>query len=119
MMPYSVARADFGARYFVKVRARLGIFAEPVPDEERKRIQTNTGVLVRVVMEDTPAFNSDVMPGDIVLSVGGDPIQSVPSFYRSLDKYQGTRPRFLIDRGGVRIEKEIDVLPHNADATKK
>lgn len=118
MMPYSVARSDFDARYFIKVRARLGISAEPVSDEARRRIQTNVGISVQVVTENTPAFAADVLPGDIVLSIGGDSIQSVEHFYQLLDKYQGQKPLFKIDRAGSPVEKEIEIRSYETQTIK-
>lgn len=118
MMPYSVARSDFGARYFIKTKARLGITAEPVSDEARRRIQTNAGISVQVVTENTPAFAADVLPGDIVLSIGGDSIQSVEHFYQLLDKYQGQKPLFKIIRDGVPIEKQIEIRSYETQAGK-
>jgi hypothetical protein len=118
MMPYSVARSDFGARYFIKTKVRLGIFPEAVSDEARRRIQTNAGVSVKVVTENTPAFAADVLPGDIVLSIGADSIQSVEHFYQLLDKYQGQKPLFKINRDGALVEKQIEIRSYETQASK-
>src|SRR6202043_3245767 len=67
MMPYSVARSDFGAVYFVKTRQRAGIITLPLDDAAHKRLGTNSGILVRLVVDGTPAFNADVFPGDVLL----------------------------------------------------
>ena len=118
MMPYSVARSDFGARYFVKTKSRLGVLPESVSDEARKRIQTNAGISVKVVTENTPAFAADVLPGDVILSIGGDSIQSVEHFYQLLDKYQGQKPSFKINRDGALIEKAIEIRSYELQAGK-
>jgi len=109
MAPYAVARSDFGAIYFMKAKSRLGIVPEPVSDEARRRIQTNSGVSVKVVVENSSAFAADVLPGDIVLSIGGESIQSGEHFYQLLDKYEGKRPLFKIDRNGAKVEKEVEI----------
>lgn len=118
MMPYSVARSDFEALYFVKTKSRLGIAPQPVSDEARRRTQTNAGISVEVVTENTPAFAADVLPGDIVLSIGDDSIHSVEHFYQLLDKYQGQKPLFKINRDGVPVEKEIEILSYETEASK-
>lgn len=111
MMPYSVARSDFAAVFFAKTRSRFGIQPVPVDDETRKRLQTNAGVKVSVVIEGTPAFQADVLPGDIILAVGGESVQSPEHFIRLLDKYEGRAVAFKIDREGKTLEKQIEILP--------
>lgn len=118
MMPYSVARSDFGARFFIKTKSRLGIFPAAVSDAARRRIQTNAGISVQVVTENTPAFGADVLPGDIILSIGGDSIQAVEHFYQLLDKYQGHKPLFKIDRDGALVEKEIEIRTYEIQTSK-
>jgi hypothetical protein len=116
MMPYSVARADFGALFFAKTKARLGIFPSAVDDTTRKILQTNAGISVLVVTEGTPAFAADVLPGDVLLAIGDDPVQSVESFYQLLDKYQGQSPVLKIARDGQRMEKRIEIKAFETQA---
>jgi PDZ domain len=111
VIPYSVARSDFGAIFFSKFKSRLGIEPAPVGDEARRQLQTNAGISVGIVIEGTPAYAADVLPGDIVLSIGEDSIQSVDHFYQLLDKYEGQKPLFNINRDGVPIEKNIEIRP--------
>src|SRR5258706_15588138 len=60
MMPYAVARSDFGAVFFVKTRTRAGIITAPLDDATHKRLGTNSGVLVRFVVDGSPAFVADI-----------------------------------------------------------
>jgi C-terminal processing protease CtpA/Prc len=116
MMPYSVARSEFGALFFAKTKARLGVFPRDIDDVTWRRLQTNAGVSVFVVAEGTPAFAADVLPGDIILAIGDDSIQSVGHFFKLLDKYQSQRPLFKIDRAGKSLEKQIEIQPYNTKA---
>ncbi|MEK6806126.1 MAG: PDZ domain-containing protein [Pseudomonadota bacterium] len=116
MMPYAVNRSDFGARYFVKTKSRLGVTPQPVTDELRRKIKTNAGVSVYVVTEGTSAFAADVLPDDIILSIGDDAIQSVEHFYRLLDKYQGQKPSFKIVREGKTLKKQIEIRTYEEQA---
>ncbi|TAH11238.1 MAG: PDZ domain-containing protein [Curvibacter sp.] len=109
LVPYSVTRSDFGARYFYKARSRLGVHPESLSDQDRKRIQSNAGIVVLDVVENTTAYSADVLPGDIILSIGGELIQSVESYYGLLDKFQGNKPLFKINRDGTMIEKAIEI----------
>jgi len=110
MMPYSIARSDFSALFFAKRKMRLGVYPRPVDDETRRRLQTNAGVSVLEVAEGSPAFAADILPGDVVLVIGTDSVQSVQHFSKLLDKYQGQTTVFSIDRDGKHIEKSIEIL---------
>jgi len=63
MISYAVQRSDFGAVFFVKTRQRAGMIVIPIDDATRKRIGTNSGVLVRIVVDGSPAFIADIFPG--------------------------------------------------------
>jgi hypothetical protein len=107
MMPYSIARADFNAQYFVRVRLRLGTYTLALDDSTRLRLQTNAGVRVVVVVTGSPAFGADILPGDILLQAGSVRIQSPDQFTQLLAQLPGPTVTIAIDRGGRRIEKTV------------
>jgi S1-C subfamily serine protease len=109
MMPYSVARFDVAALFFVKTQSRLGVLPGPVDDDTRKRLQTNLGIKVLEVMEGSPAFLADVLPGDVVLSIADQPIQSPEHMIKLLDKYEGQPVTLKIDRDGKAMEKQLQI----------
>lgn len=113
MMPYSVARSDCSALFLAKTRGRVGIVPQPMDDETRKRLETNAGIKVLVVTEGSSAFQADVLPGDVVLAVGGDTVQSEENYYQLLNKYEGQTVSFRLDRNGKTIEKQIEIRPHS------
>jgi len=65
-VPITVQRVDYGAVYFVKQRFGLGVFIRDLNDSERQDLQTNRGVAVRLVVDDTPAYNADILVGDVI-----------------------------------------------------
>jgi hypothetical protein len=107
LMPYSIARADFNAQYFVHVRLRLGTYTLALDDSTRMRLQTNAGVRVVVVVTGSPAFGADILPGDILLQAGSVRIESPEQFTQLLGQLPGPNVTFLIDRSGRRIEKTL------------
>jgi S1-C subfamily serine protease len=109
MMPYSVQRSDFGAVYFVKVRQRVGIIATPIDETTRKRIGTNSGVFVRLVVEGSPAFGADIFPGDILLSINSDRVQSTEQYLQLLNQYEGQTATLHLNRDGHVIDKPIRI----------
>jgi tetratricopeptide (TPR) repeat protein len=107
MMPYSIARSDFAAIFFAKFRSRAGLFTEPLDDDTRRRLQTNSGVKVLVVSDGSPAFHADVVPGDVIISLADETVQSPQVFSALLKKYEGQTVTLRIDRDGKTLEKTI------------
>lgn len=111
-MPYSVARGDYTAAFFVKRRSRLGVYVEALADSTRARLQSNFGVRVTLVVEGSPAFNADVLSGDLLLLFGDDRVRSPEHFIELLNKYQGKRTTLGIERGGRRLEIQADIASY-------
>jgi hypothetical protein len=107
MMPYSEAHFDVAALFFAKTQPRVGIYSGPLDDETRKRLQTNFGVRVVEVMEESPAFEADILPGDVVLGAHGEQIQSSEHFLKLLNKYEGESVAFKFERDGKIFEKQL------------
>lgn len=53
-----------------------------------------------------------MLPGDIVLSIGDDTVQSIDSSQQIINKYQREIALFKIDRAGKSIEKNISILTY-------
>jgi hypothetical protein len=108
MIPYSIERSEFGAVFLAKTKGRLGVLVAALDDATRKRLETNQGVIVQGVVEGTPAFAADIIPGDVLLKIGADAVQSPEHFTKSLlDKYQGQAVNILLDRNGKTVEKTV------------
>lgn len=69
-------RYDQSAFYLVKStkKYKYGISPKDLTPELRKELQRNTGVLIDVVFEGTPAFYSNVLAGDVLIAIGGMPV---------------------------------------------
>ncbi len=72
-------------------------------------MKTNFGVLVELVVENTTAYEADVLPGDVILAIGEDNVKSVENYYSLLDKYEGKIPRIKISRDGINLEKNVEI----------
>jgi S1-C subfamily serine protease len=111
-MPYTVNRADFGAVYFIKTRARIGVYMEPLDDATKRRLERNAGVIVAIVVEGSPAFNADILPGDVLISFGDSQVRSVEDYQQLLNSFKGDKVDFVLDRDGRSITKTIPVLTY-------
>jgi serine protease Do len=71
-------RYDQTAVYFVKSnkKYRFGVQFIDLTPEQRVQFERNTGVLINVVIEDTPAFYSNVLAGDVLIAVDGTTVKN-------------------------------------------
>lgn len=113
-VPYTThqRRYDQVAVYLVKStqKIRFGVSVNDLPPDMRAELERNTGALIDIVIEDTPAFYSNVMAGDVLVSIDGQLVKngqhalelmrSVPESWPSSD--------FLVIRKGE--EKSIRIM---------
>ncbi|PXX43966.1 PDZ domain-containing protein [Undibacterium pigrum] len=66
-------RYNQAAIYFVKStkKPRVGLFVVDLTPEIRKNLERNTGVIVDIVSEESPAFIANILPGDIIIEING------------------------------------------------
>ncbi|MBS0317841.1 MAG: PDZ domain-containing protein [Proteobacteria bacterium] len=112
--PFLVHREDYGAVYFFKRHYVFGALARDLNDAERQSLQTNKGVVITTVVNDTPAFNSDILKGDIITSINGKAIADGRDFVSVLkaNTNTGHPMTFTIIRGTQHIEKSIQLETH-------
>lgn len=66
-------RYDQTAVFFVKSTRKLkfGLFPIDLPPELRSKLERNTGALIDIVAEESPAFAANVLPGDVLIELNG------------------------------------------------
>lgn len=108
-MPYAINRSDYDALFFAKSKSRIGLFLLPIDDMTRRKIQSNYGLLVDVVCDDTPAYAANILPGDILTKINGTPVRSVDSFQELIKTYTGKTAVLTLNRDGSVITKTVPV----------
>lgn len=102
---------DQTAIYFVKSnqKYRFGIKFRSLTQDDRIRFGRNTGAVVLVVIEGSPAFNANIIGSDLLVSVDGqavtDPVHAVKLLNAVPEEHQESILRII--RNGV--EKDIRV----------
>lgn len=80
VVPYTThqRRYDQNAVYLARLtkKIKFGVVMENLTREQKVEIERNTGAFVDIVIEDTPAFFSNLLPGDIVLEIDGVNVKS-------------------------------------------
>jgi serine protease Do len=76
------ARYNQAAVYFVRYtkQFKFGISTVPLTPELRAQYERNTGALVEIVFENTPAFNANILPGDIITELDGKVVENEIQF---------------------------------------
>jgi hypothetical protein len=109
-VPMTVNRYDYGAMYFVKKRYKFGATFRDLDDEERRALQTNRGVFINTIVDGSPAYVSDILPGDIVVSVNGQSVNGSTGFTEILKPNAGRTVEITIVRRGETIVKSVSLL---------
>lgn len=114
-IPYSIDRYDQSAVYFAPLERRgLGTYGAPVSPQQARQIGTNKGYYVEAVRRGSPAFDADILPGDVLLEINSAPIMDFETYRTALRAAYGTRARILVLRGGRRVAIEV---PLSADGS--
>ena len=111
-IPYSNRRYDFNASYWAKAKPGiLGVHLRVLTPEERKAIERNTGVAVITPINGTPAFDADILVGDILLSIDGEKLSDGQRLKSLLGSKRGNEVSILIHRKGREIVKNVKLSP--------
>jgi hypothetical protein len=109
-IPYSIDTAQYLAAYYIKINHRFGALVRPLDDAERQALQSNTGLVVTAVVEHSPAFVGDILPGDIILSLGGHSVATWQTLEMAIDRSKGRTADVAIRRGTNTLTKQIPIL---------
>jgi hypothetical protein len=109
-IPVTVNRYDFGALYFVKRHYSLGANFRDLTDDERRQLQTNKGAYINMVIDRSPAYASDIIPGDVIVALNGQPVNGGAGFSDLLRSNRGHTVELTIIRQGNTITKSASLL---------
>ena len=105
-----VNRNRYLATYYIKTKAPIfGVYILDLSPEVRQKIGSNNGVIVNVVVKDSPVFLADILKGNIIRKIGYIDIVDVKSFQEVFRHYIGQTVNVLILRDGHEINKQIQL----------
>jgi hypothetical protein len=102
-MPYQFDRNNYDATFWVKrdtSKIMLGINPGPLSDAQKHQLQRNSGMVVAVVVNGTPAFQANILEGDILLKVNDEDLIEPATMVAQMEKYAGQTVTFQILRDG-------------------
>jgi hypothetical protein len=80
--------------------AILGILYGPTPSEIRQKLERSTGAFVFVVRNGSPAFNANILEGDVILKMDGEDVMSEAGLREKLNQLAGQKVELEIWRNG-------------------
>jgi len=110
-IPMTLDRYNYSAAYFVKRRYILGAMWRDLTNEERAERQSNSGIYITLVVNDTPAFQNDVLAGDILIEMDGVTIYGQQAASDIITRKRGEEVKLTIFRKGQLIEKRLKLAP--------
>lgn len=109
-IPYSVDRYEQHALYFGPLpRKGLGAFMIAPTDEIRRQAGTNKGYQIVVIRRGSPEFRADMLPGDLIVTIGGRDIVEPSDYWGAVAANYGRETEFVLYRGSDRIVKRLRI----------
>jgi membrane-associated protease RseP (regulator of RpoE activity) len=101
---------DYSASFWAKGKApTFGVNVKALDDQTKSELGTNKGVLVRVVVKDSPAFEADILQGDVLLGFGDTEIRDPDQFFSLVEQNHGKTVSVLLYRNGQNLTKDIPI----------
>jgi hypothetical protein len=109
-IPYSYNRYDYYASYWIKAKTiRLGIHWNDLTEELRKKAGSNKGVYITAIVKGSPAFNGDLISGDVIRRFNEQEIIDRKHFQKLLDEVSNPAVELEIFRDGKTIKKQVQL----------
>lgn len=116
MVPVTVHHYIHDATFWRKRTTPIfGVFVTNLPDDIRTALKRNTGALVKTVMDDSPAFRANILPGDIITDISGITIYSGQDLLEKMPQFSGKKCDVLILRDGhqINVPVQMNTVPGN------
>jgi hypothetical protein len=109
-IPFSVQHTNYGAVFFVKLKnPAFGASFRDLTDAEKSRMQTNKGAAILGLRNDSPAFRSDFLEGDIIKKVDSIEVLNGNHISEIIKERYGKKVTVLLIRGGRALEKTVQL----------
>jgi PDZ domain len=106
-LPMTIHRFDYGALYLFRRHWHLGASFRDLSDAERSALQSNKGVYIISLVDGSPAYAADILVGDLIVAIDGQPVLGQQSFTDLLVQRSGRTIELTVVRGGQTIKKSV------------
>jgi len=99
--PIVTNRFAYYAEYYqISKKKSCGCYVMDLTDDMKRKIGSNRGVMIDSIVKKSPAYESNLISGDIILTMNEVPIDDKEYFYDLLTKNYGKEVIFYIYRDG-------------------
>ncbi len=101
-------------------RGLVGVQLAPVSHESvtQLKLPAQKGVLITVVMPDTPAQRADLKSNDVVVKIGDRPTDDMPALFTSLRGFRaGDKVPITVLREGAELKVEVTLAPRPKESS--
>jgi len=113
-IPYTEHRSDYVATYWVKLKPPMfGTHLKDLMPEMKQQIGSNKGMLIHAVVKGSPAFEADILKGDILRRIGDVSVFDQESFQRALSENEGKETDVTFLRANKEITKSVKLRAEN------
>lgn len=108
-IPYTISRSSVGAEFFALFKTQLGVFPTDLTDEEKKAIGQNGGIKVFEIVDNSPAYFSNILPDDLIVSVNGKQVGNREDFLEKVSNLPVGMNKFELIRNNQHVFKQVDI----------
>jgi hypothetical protein len=102
-VPENVDFYEYTAIFWKKAKPlKFGVLVQPLDDATKKQLQTNRGVVVKIVTNDSPAYHADILRGDIIIKFNCEPVADTKDFFKKVKALAGKQVNVDIIRDGMK-----------------
>lgn len=111
-VPYSAQVYYYGMVFYRRAKPPiLGAHNVVLDEQTRKNLGRNTGALVTAVVNNTPAFRANLMPGDVIIQVGQYQVNSPDDLGMALNELADMQTEVIFIRNGQEQRVPVKLNP--------
>lgn len=109
-VPQNVDYFDYSASFWAKTKpSPIGVLVQPLSDDLKSRYQTNKGVVVRAVVVDSPAYEADILRGDVLTELAGEIVRTPDNFFDIVWRNEGKKVTLNLIRDGQPLTVQLQL----------
>lgn len=109
LVPVTSSFTEYTATYLAKFKSKIGIHPSNLTDLDKRLLGQNTGIRVDVIVDNSPAYFGNIIPGDLILKINNQAIAGVDGFIEISQSLPVGKAKFEISRNNKTLTKEIEI----------
>src|SRR5690606_36516369 len=100
-VPVTLQRYTYHSSFWRRIKpGTFGASLLPLSPELKQKLERNGGVVIDLIRDGSPAFNANILEGDVILRFSGEEILTVSDLIEKCRSSQGRRIDLEVWRNG-------------------